>query len=104
MLDLSKMTGFQWDQGNINKNLIKHQVTNQEAEEIFISEPNFVLEDKKHSVKEKRYMIWSVTNQDRKLSVFFTIRRDKIRIISARDMHKSERREYAKKIEANSQV
>lgn len=101
MLDLSKITGFEWDQGNIEKNLIKHNVTNQEAEEIFINDPHFIFEDQKHSIREKRYMIWGVTSQGKKLSIIFTIRQDKIRIISARDMHKSERSEYAKKIKTN---
>lgn len=102
MLDLSKIVGFHWDNGNINKNLIKHNVTNQEAEEIFVSEHTFIFEDKRHSAKEKRYMVWGTTHQDRKLSVIFTIRQEKTRVISARNMNKKERREYAEKIKANS--
>jgi len=89
---------FEWDEGNINKNLIKHKVTNQEAEEIFDNKPNFIIEDKKHSLKEKRYLIWGLTDKRRKLAAIFTIRKNKIRIISVRDMNKKERKVYEENI------
>lgn len=94
---------FEWDKGNISKNF-KHKVSDKETEEIFSNKPKFILEDEKHSLKEKRYMIWGSTNEDKRLAVFFTIRKDKIRIISARDMSKKERREYEKKIEINTKI
>ncbi|MDP3244399.1 MAG: BrnT family toxin [bacterium] len=93
---------FEWDKGNIDKNFIKHKVTNRETEEIFISDRKFILEDNKHSLAEKRYMIWGRTNMGRRLTVFFTIRNQKIRIISARDMHSKERGEYEKNIKTGS--
>ena len=93
---LPKVIAFEWDKGNIDKNLKKHKVTNQESEEVFFNIPIVFSEDKKHSVKEKRYMLWGKTNTSRKLTIFFTIRNNKIRIISARDMHKKERGEYEK--------
>lgn len=89
---------FEWDKGNINKNLIKHKVANQEAEEVFDNKPNFIIEDKKHSLKESRYLIWGLTDKGRKLAVIFTIRKDKIRIISARVTNKKERKAYGQKI------
>lgn len=101
---LPKILFFEWDMGNIDKNYLKHEVNNKEAEQVFINEPNFIFEDKKHSNTEKRHMIWGITKQKRKLTVFFTVRNNKIRVISARDMHKKERREYEKKTEANSRV
>ncbi len=86
---------FEWDKGNVNKNLTKHKVTNQEAEEVFSSEPIFLFEDEKHSLlSEKRYMIWGETKNSRKLAIIFTIRESSVRIISARDMNKKERRNY----------
>ena len=33
--DFSRLTGFDWDTGNLTKSLTKHKVTRQEAEEIF---------------------------------------------------------------------
>ncbi|KKQ35103.1 MAG: hypothetical protein US51_C0016G0005 [Microgenomates group bacterium GW2011_GWA2_37_6] len=92
---------FEWDKGNIDKNLLKHKVTNKEAEEVF-GNRHFMIEDKKRStVYERRYMLWGVTNYKRKLTIIFTIRTNSIRIISVRDMHKKERRRY-EKIETNS--
>jgi len=41
-------------------------------------------------------MLWGKTNTNRKLTIFFTIRNKRIRVISARDMHKKERGEYEK--------
>lgn len=95
---LPEPIAFEWDKGNINKNFIKHNIADKEAEELFDNEPKFILEDEKHSFTETRYMIWGVTNKGRRLSVFFTFRGEKVRIISARDMHKKERRKYEEKI------
>lgn len=99
---LPEPVAFEWDKGNIDKNFVKHNVTDKETEEIFENEPKFIVEDEKHSLKEARYMIWGVTDKSRKLSVFFTLRSKKVRVISARDMHKKERREYEEKIQKNT--
>jgi len=48
--------------------------------------------DKKHSQIEDRFVAFGITNQGRKLTVIFTKRKDKIRVISARDMSRKERR------------
>lgn len=93
---LPKAVAFEWDKGNIDKNLKRHNVSNQEAEEGFFNKPIVVAEDKKHSATEKRYMLWGKTNNNRRLTIFFTIRNNRIRVISARDMHKKERGEYEK--------
>lgn len=95
---------FEWDKGNNDKNLKKHNVASQEAEEVFKNEPKFILEDKGHSLLEKRHMVWGITNKGRRLSVFITIRRSKVRIISARDMHKRERRKYEEKIKTDTKI
>ncbi len=88
---LPKVLVFEWDLGNINKNYLKHEVTNQEAEEVFTNKPLLVLEDIKHSEKESRFHALGKTNKKRLLFLSFTIRDDKIRIISARDMNDKER-------------
>ena len=93
---LPKVVTFEWDIGNIDKNFKKHEVSNQEAEEVFFNKPIVFSEDNKHSTTEKRYMLWGKTNTNRKLTIFFTIRNNRIRVISARDMHKKERGEYEK--------
>jgi len=93
---LPKVVAFEWDKGNIDKNLKKHDVSNQEAEEVFFNKPIVFSEDRKHSTTEKRYMLWGKTNTNRNLTIFFTIRNNRVRVISARDMHKKERGEYEK--------
>ena len=94
---------FEWDKGNINKNLKRHEVTNQGAEEVFSNDPKFIFEDTKHSVKEKRFGLFGQTNEGRKLSIIFTKRKDKVRIVTARDMSRKERKAY-EKIKTNSKI
>lgn len=91
---LHECTGFEWDEGNRDKNWIKHQVSNSECEEIFFNQPLIINFDKKHSEIETRFYALGHTDLDRKLFIVFTIRNKKIRIISARDMSKKERKIY----------
>jgi uncharacterized protein len=88
---------FQWDSGNSDKNLIKHNVENWECEQVFFNRPLLVLDDPKHSVSEKRWAAFGKTDTDRLLVIIFTERNDLIRIISARDMKKKERKFYYEK-------
>ena len=89
--------GFQWDQGNIDKNLIKHKVENWECEQLFFNIPLLVIDDPKHSISEKRWAAFGKTDADRLLIVVFTKRGDLVRVISARDMNKKEREFYDEK-------
>ena len=88
--------GFDWNEANKFKNWQKHQVDFRECEEVLFNQPLLVNFDLKHSGKEKRYQALGKTNQKRKLFIVFTIRNKKIRIISARDQSKQERRIYEK--------
>ncbi len=88
----NNIIGFDWDKGNINKNYIKHNVLWIECEEVFFNEPLIAADDKKHSDKEKRYYVLGITNANRKLFIVFTIRSNRIRVISARDMNNKERK------------
>ena len=92
-----QFSGFQWDRGNIDKNLIKHNVENWECEQVFFNRPLLVLDDPKHSVSEKRWAAFGKTDADRFLVVIFAKRNNLIRIISARDMNKRERKFYDEK-------
>ena len=94
---LKEVKGFDWNKGNIDKNWKKHKVSAKECEEVFFNEPSILFEDKKHSKKEKRYGIFGITNQKRKLIIIFTIRNEQIRIISARNMSRKERETYEQK-------
>ena len=94
--ELEQFTGFQWDEGNIDKNLFKHDVENWECEQIFFNEPLIILYDPKHSLSENRWAAFGKTDADRLLTGIFT-RRDKLlRVISARNMNRKERKYYEK--------
>lgn len=93
-----KPVAFEWDKGNLDKNLVKHDVTNKEAEEIFGNNPLKIFPDLKHLEKEQRFLAYGVTNQNRRLAIVFTLRKEKIRVISARVQNKKERRIYEKEI------
>ena len=85
---------FEWDEANITKNWEKHKVSHFECEEIFFNEPLVVAPDEIHSKHETRHYALGKTNQERLLFVVFTMRGKKIRVVSARDTNKKERRYY----------
>ncbi len=91
--DLSKIEGFEWDKGNI-EHIKKHNVDYKDSEEVFFNKPLILSEDEAHSQTEKRFRVYGQTNKYRLLTIIFTTRRNKIRIISARDQNKKERREF----------
>lgn len=86
--------GFYWDKGNSEKNWIRHQVTQGECEQIFFNEPIIVSNDDKHSEIENRWFLLGRTDSERLLLVVFTVRKKMVRVISARDMNKKERKNY----------
>jgi uncharacterized DUF497 family protein len=90
-----KITGFEWDKGNEQKN-VKHGVTPPEVEQVFLNEPVIITPDVSHSSSEQRYRALGMTNEERRLTVIFTLRNNDtlIRVISARDMHRKERAIY----------
>jgi uncharacterized DUF497 family protein len=91
---LEACVGFEWDEENTQKNWERHQVTPEEAEDVFFQEPLVVRGDVAHSRSEKRYFALGQTNVERYLFVAFTIRRNLIRVISVRDMNRNEREVY----------
>ena len=93
---LQKCTGFEWDQYNSQKNWEKHKVTPAECEQVFFNQPLVVAEDIKHSQSEKRFYALGKTDLRRKLFIVFTIRNNLIRVISARNMNRKEKRSYEK--------
>lgn len=90
MLVSKNVYEFEWDKGNINKNLIKHKVTNEESEEAFLDKKRKIFKDVFHSEKEARYILLGNTKKGRSLYIAFTERNKKIRIISARNINKKE--------------
>lgn len=96
MVIIKEPIGFFWDKGNKEKNFKKHQVTDSESEEIFFNENKKIFKDKLHSGREERFIVLGKTNKNRLLFVVFTIRNEKIRIISARDINRKEEKLYEK--------
>lgn len=87
--------GFQWDSFNLHK-LKKHDVSQEEAEEIFYNRP--IIDEGAYAKRgEKKYRCLGKTNQGRFLAAFFTIRTGLIRNISVRTMRKKEEALYEKK-------
>jgi len=84
---LPEPIAFEWDKGNSGKNLIKHEVRDKEAEEVFNNKPLI-------SKEELRFQALGRTDKGRLIFLSFTIRKDKIRVILARDMNKKEVPKY----------
>jgi len=92
VIDLAKVIGFEWDEGNARKNE-RHGVSMADAEQVVFNSPLLVLPDPKHSEVESRFHALGKTNEGRRLHISFTLRGGGqfIRVISARDMHRKER-------------
>lgn len=95
-LDVEKIIGFDWDEGNIHKNENKHGLRWTMIEEVFFNDPLLIVEDHKHSEQECRCVALGVNDNTDKITVIFTLRENKIRVISARMMSKKERIVYEK--------
>lgn len=95
-VSLPKPVEFEWDSHNQEKNWLKHKVDYKECEETFRNTPQAIFEDAIHSLSESRYTLFGKTDNQRLIVVTYTIRQNKIRVISARDQNKKERKEYEK--------
>jgi len=93
--DVARVVGFDWDEGNARKNQ-RHGVSQVEAEDVFFDPRLLVAADARHSAAEPRLHALGETSVGRRLHVTFTLRFDgtRIRVISARDMHRREREAY----------
>ena len=96
MIEWTRISGFDWDEGNERKSIQKHGVSQVEAEQIFFNQPLLILPDEKHSHSEQKFHTLGRTDTDRLLHITFTLRANNslIRIISARDMHRKEKLIY----------
>ena len=101
---LAKCTGFEWDKYNSEKIRKKHGVTSVECEQVFFNLPVIAGDDEKHSETENRFYVLGQTDSGRLLFLVFTVRKNKLRVISARDMNKRERRVYQTHEEENATI
>jgi uncharacterized DUF497 family protein len=89
---LQDIEGFQWDEANGSKNWTRHEVSQTEAEQVFLNRP--VVATDARPGGEPRWFAFGRTDGDRLLTVVFTIRMPLLRVISARPMSRPERRRY----------
>lgn len=85
---------FEWHAAKAAANLKKHRVPFEEAMTIFSDEMALTVPDMVHSGSEDRSLGIGRSERGRLLTVCFTERKDRIRIISARLAERWERREY----------
>ena len=85
---------FEWDKNKAEANLLKHEVSFDEAKTVF-NDPLYIdFYDPDHSDKEDRYIIIGESQQSRLLIVSYTEREHKTRLISAREATRREREYY----------
>jgi len=87
---LRRCAGFEWDEGNARKNGESHRVSDGECEQVFFNQPLVAVPDYAHSDAEDRIWVLGKSDSARKLLVVCTVRGDRIRVISARDMTRRE--------------
>jgi len=87
-------TGFDWDEANVPKIWEKHEVSPMECEQIFFNLPLVAGRDEKHSGAEMRYYVLGQSDAGRRLFAVVTVRKGRLRVISARDMSRKERKVY----------
>jgi uncharacterized protein len=104
VIELNRIEGFYWDEGNARKRAEKHRISQAETEALFFCNSLIVVPDPRHSQMDRRCHALGQTSAGRLLHIVFTLRRQEtlIRVISARDMHRKERIIYAKETEAHS--
>lgn len=90
---------FEWDSGNATKSQQKHEVETKEAEEVFYDDSIFPLGAQiEPSVDEPRFGVLGKTFSGRHLHIVFTVRGGRVRVISARPMHRKEKMSYEQAI------
>jgi hypothetical protein len=101
---LEACTGFDWDDGNLEKNWESHRVAFWECEQIFFNRPLVVRPDASHSKREPRFFALGATDGGRLLFAVLTIRGSLIRPISVRDVTRKEKRVYERFAQEDSDV
>lgn len=93
------ITDFLWLDEIVKKLEVKHQVTQEEVEQVFVTNPYFRFISKgRKQQNEDVYAAYGQTEAGRYLTVFFIHKPGHLAlIISARDMDDKERKRYGKK-------
>jgi uncharacterized DUF497 family protein len=92
--DEIKKLEFEWHPLKAAANLKKHKVSFDEAKTVFGDRKHLEVPDREHSYDETRYLAIGRSEKGRILTLIFTERGTKLRLISARLAESWERREY----------
>ncbi len=84
---------FEWDIEKNRKNQRKHKISFEDAATIF-HYPTYEVEDVSTNYGEIRYIAIGISNQMKIITVVYTEREERIRLISARLASKPEKRLY----------
>lgn len=84
---------FEWDIEKNRKNQRKHKISFEDAATIF-RYPTYEVEDTSTNYGEIRYIAIGISNQMKIITVVYTEREERIRLISARLASKPEKRLY----------
>lgn len=85
---------FEWDRDKGQQNLRKHRVSFEEAATVFLDPMAMTYPDPDHSNQEDREITIGYSNKQRLLFVSHVQRSDRIRIISARQVSRRERKQH----------
>jgi hypothetical protein len=85
---------FQWDPKKARANLNRHGVSFEEARTVFADPLFLIVQDPDHSIGERRFIIIGESESRRLLVVAYTGADELIRLISAREATRKERRAY----------
>ena len=85
---------FEWDRAKARANLLKHGLSFEEAATVFGDQRAISIADPAHSLTEERFVTIGTSEHERILVVVATERRDKVRLISARQASRKERKQY----------
>jgi hypothetical protein len=90
---------FEWDPKKAAINLRRHGVSFQEAATVFSDPLSITVPDPDHSTEEDRYLIIGQSHSHRPLIVSHAEQDNRIRIISARELTRTEREAYEEEVQ-----
>lgn len=90
---------FEWDPDKADSNLVKHDISFEEAMTVFYDPLARIFPDEDHSVDELREIIIGHSAQRQLLVVNFKATKKRVRIISARKTTRRERRDYEENVD-----
>jgi hypothetical protein len=91
---------FEWDLKKAALNLSKHGVSFEEALTVFADPLAKIFDDERHSIGEQREIVIGHSINQNLLLVCFTAEAESVRIFSAREATKRERKDYEENVKS----